>query len=133
VYNNFIREIQITDKNDEIFWSVSNLNEVIGAWKHGLTFKRRLCNDFSWAECEFDHVEYTFDAQVFNFKVQILFHDYLDDALVDGARGIHLDIYPTIYHKRKKNFKPSEYDGIYFDNPLPEELEFCPADAHKRV
>jgi len=130
IYNNFIREIQITSKTGEIFWSVSNLNEVTGSWKYGLTEKLRMCNKFSWKECEYAHKEYTFDAHVFNFKVQILFHTYLDDALKQGERGIHLDIYPTIYHKRKKTFNPYEYEGVYFDNPYPEELAYCHADAH---
>ena len=51
-------------------------------------------------------------------------HDYLDPALQPGVTGFHLDIFPIPY----QNFaaKKNSYTGLYFENPLPEELEYCP-------
>lgn len=125
VYNNFIREIQITNKQGRILYSFSNLNEESGHWAYGLVHRVRVCNDFKWHECDFMHEQLEFDAQTFKYNSQILYHNYKDAALNDGERGVHLDIYPVLYDKQKKNFKAEEYTGIYFENPLPEELPYC--------
>jgi hypothetical protein len=132
VYNNFIREFQITSKDDQILFSVNNLNEVTGSWAHGLKHIYRMCTPFNWKECEFSFHEYRFDAQIFMYGVQILFHDYLDPALQKGQRGVHLDIYPRLYEKRKQTFNAEEWDGIYFVNPLPQELAYCPGNSPRR-
>jgi len=132
VYNNFIREFQITSKDDEILFSVNNLNEVTGSWAYGLKHIYRMCTPFNWKECEFSFHEYRFDAQIFMYGVQILFHDYLDPALQKGQRGVHLDIYPRLYEKRQQTFNAEEWDGIYFDNPLPQELAYCPGNSPRR-
>ena len=66
------------------------------------------------------------------YGVQILFHDYLDPALQKGQRGVHLDIYPRLYEKRKQTFNAEEWDGIYFDNPLPQDLAYCPGNSPRR-
>jgi len=132
VYNNFIREFQITSKDDQILFSVNNLNEVTGSWAYGLKHIYRMCTPFNWKECEFSFHEYRFDAQIFMYGVQILFHDYLDPALQKGQRGVHLDIYPRLYEKRKQTFNAEEWDGIYFDNPLPQDLAYCPGNSPRR-
>jgi len=133
VYNNFIREFQITTKDDQILFSISNFNEVTGRWIYGLKHLNRMCTPpFSFKECEFSFHEYRFDAQVFMYGVQILFHNYLDPALQKGQRGVHLDIYPRLYDVHKQTFKPEDWDGIYFDNPLPQELAYCPANSPRR-
>lgn len=129
VYNNFIREVQITDqKDDALIFSFSNMNESVGEWPFGLEHRTRMCQEFSWKECDFSHPQTEFDAQVFRYYVQIQFHDYLDPALEYGQRGMHLDIFPVLYTKHKAAFRTqkSEYTGIYFENPLPEELDYCP-------
>jgi len=132
VYNNFIREFQITTKDDQILFSVNNLNEVTGSWAYGLKHIYRMCTPFSWKECEFSFNEYRFDAQIFMYGVQILFHDYLDPALQKGQRGVHLDIYPRLYDKHQQTFNAEDWDGIYFDNPLPQELAYCPGNSPRR-
>jgi hypothetical protein len=131
VYNEFIREIQITDDHNSLLLSISNLNEIYGDWAYGLKYKNRMCRKFSWKECEFYHPHHEFDAQVFKYTVQVLHHDYLDPALKSGERGIHLDIYPEVYQSRMEAFAPEEYEGIYFDNPLPEELHHCPTNSRR--
>jgi len=100
VYNDFFREIQITDNNNQLLLSISNLNEVSGKWAYGFKYRYRMCKTFTWKECEFSYHQYDFDAQIFRFTVQMHFHDYLDPSLKDGERGIHLDIYPEVYKRR---------------------------------
>merc|ERR1711973_557349 len=80
VYNDFIREIQITDHDGELLLAVSNLNEVSGEWQYGLKHDFKLCRNPTWKECEFAYHQYSFDAQIFRYEVQTLFHDYLDPA-----------------------------------------------------
>merc|ERR1719447_104600 len=126
VYNEFIREIQITDYKDQLLFSISNMNELAGKWAYGLKHQTRMCGNPRWEECEFTYENYVFDAQEFRYTVQIMFHNYLDPALKDGERGLHLDIYPKLYDVRRPTFNVNEYTGVYFDNPLPEELDFCP-------
>jgi len=133
VYNEFIREIQIRDPKDgDVLLSISNLNEVTGTWDYGFKQRVRQCNNPTWKECEWTFNHYDFDAQVFKYSVQILFHDYLDPALKDGERGMHLDIYPRVYAKKQSEFVPAEFKGAYFDNPHPNELAFCPAGSMRR-
>jgi len=127
VYNQFIREIQITDENDLLLWSFSNMNEVTGDWAHELVYEQKMCAEFLWKECEFRFHEYSFDAQVFRYYAQIMHHDYADAALKYGERGVHLDIYPRLYMQTADDFVLQEYKGIYFDNPLPEENLKCPS------
>jgi len=133
VYNDFIREIQITDNKGELLLSISNLNEIHGQWPYGFKHEFRLCRNPSWKECEFGYHQYIFDAQLFRYSVQIMFHDYLDPALTAGERGVHLDIYPVVYPKKMSEFIAEEYKGAYFDNPLPEKLPSCPANSIRRI
>jgi len=129
VYNNFIREIQITNKHDdELLFSYSNLNEVTGQWAFGLKQRTRMCQTFTWKHCEFSFPQTEFDAQVFRYYAQIHYHDYADPGLDNGLIGFHLDIYPVVYQKQKADFhaQKDNYSGVYFANPLPEQLEFCP-------
>merc|ERR1719447_465091 len=60
VYNEFIREIQITDNHNNLLLSISNLNEIYGDWAYGLKYKNRMCRKFSWKECEFYHPHHEF-------------------------------------------------------------------------
>jgi len=132
VYNEFIRELQIRNSNNDLLFSVSNMNELSGQWNYGLKYFNRICGEMSWKECELFFHQYAFDAQIFRYTVQIMFHDYLDPALKEGERGIHLDIYPVVYKKRLEQFVPDDCEGIYFDNPYPEELPYCPAESERR-
>jgi len=133
VYNDFIREIQIRDEGDNILLSVSNLNEVTGTWQYGFKHLTKQCHDFSWSECEFTYDQFHFDAQFFKYVVHIHFHDYVDPALRDGERGLHLDVYPLLYDAQKAKFNPLEFDGVYFKNPYPEELGYCPVNSARRT
>jgi len=55
----------------------------------------------------------------------------MDAALKEGEWGAHLDIYPQPYdrfiqHKR-------DYTGLYLENPLPEELNYCPGGSPRQA
>eukprot|EP00493_Phyllostaurus_siculus_P028035 UN28383 len=78
-------------------------------------------------DCIKEYKEFKFDAQDFQFVVHTLRHDYLDPALKEGENGYHLDIYPKPYELFGKNI--NGYSGLYFENPLPDELEYCPGDS----
>jgi len=81
-------------------------------------------------DCIFETDEFEFDAQDFHYTIQVMLHNYLDPALKDGQTGIHLDIHPRPYPERQ--FRKEEYKGIYFENPLPEILNFCPSGSSRQ-
>jgi len=127
VYNDYMREIQIRNKNGDILLSVNNLGDVLNNWPYRFTEEVKPCPLEEY--CNLFYKEFTFDAQQFRFIVQVLPHDYLDPALKDGEEGVHLDIFPRPYqaftdHKHL-------YEGLYFSNPLPEILEYCPEGSQR--
>merc|ERR1719204_2501862 len=122
VYNDYIREIQITNYEGDILYSISNLKETTGSWGYGSTYRERMCEETT-KECEFILPQFGFDVQLFKYTVQILSHDYLDPALKDGETGVHLDIYPRPFN----SFRKEEYSGLYFYNPNPHVLGRCPS------
>merc|ERR1712198_300203 len=99
-----MREIQVVDKDTgNLMLSLNNLGEVIN-------------NSYP-----FFFTEFVFDAQDFEFHVQILPHDYNDSALKEGESGVHLDIYPSPFFSNGLYFhqeRSKEYTGLYFHNPL---------------
>jgi len=127
VYNDFMREVQVVNRTtDEIILSINSLDQV----KHNkfpFTFEREslkcpLEDEF----CHFFFNEYRFDAQHFQYVVHVQSHNYLDPALKPGESGVHLDIFPRAY----LGFNPQhEYSGLYFTNPLPQDLKYCPVDS----
>jgi hypothetical protein len=100
------------------------LNEVLGQWEFGLNYNFKMCAEFDLKECHFTFHEHSFDAQAFRYYVQIMYHTYEDPALKDGQMGIHLDVYPRIYASERESFNPEDFEGIYFNNPLPDECTF---------
>jgi len=121
VHNNYMREIQVVDKSTGILrLSINNMGDVI-KYQFPFHFEQnyRKCEPHQENECTFFYKEFKFDAQDFEYVVQIHPHDYLDPALQEGEAGVHLDIYPRPFDSFKKN----QYSGLYFHNPLPEECE----------
>merc|ERR1719499_1496390 len=129
VYNDFIREIQITNKLGKILLSISNLGDtIIDSWPYRVKHEQRAC--LSYKDCGFILDQYVFDAQIFRYTVHLSFHDYLDPALKEGERGLHLDVFPELYPKHHSAIR--EYEGVYFRNPYPEELPYCTSGAERR-
>jgi len=127
VYNDYMREIQIQDKNGDILLSVSNLGEVVNNWPYRFTEELKKCPPEEY--CNLFYKEFTFDAQQFRFVVQVLPHNYLDPALKAGEEGVHLDIFPRPYQGFTE--QKHVYEGLYFSNPLPEILEYCPGGSQR--
>lgn len=121
VYNYYMREIQLYS-NGKLKLSINNLGEVINHEWYGYSKTVKDCPD-GLKDCMDKYIEYRFDAQDFRYSVQILRHDYLDPALKEGEFGYHLDIYPQHYSRFEKHREG--YSGLYFENPLPDELEYC--------
>lgn len=63
--------------------------------------------------------------------VQTLQHDYMDAALKEGEWGAHLDIYPQPYDRFIRHKR--DYTGLYLENPLPEELNYCPGGSPRQA
>jgi len=127
VYNDYMREIQVVDKyTGGLMLSISNLGEIINnSYPFFLEKRVDFCKPHQRDHCDMFYTEIIFDAQDFEYRVQILPHDYLDPALKEGETGIHLDIYPRPFDSfvNEKN----AYRGLYFENPLPDILGSCPA------
>jgi len=132
VYNEYMREIQVVDKDTgNLMLSLNNLGEVINN-SYPFFFEEQFnkCEPQHDDECDFFFTEFVFDAQDFEFHVQILPHDYNDSALKEGESGVHLDIYPSPFFSNGLYFhqeRSKEYTGLYFHNPLPNVLEQCSA------
>merc|ERR1719204_2680749 len=129
-----MREIQVVNNAGDIWISISNLGEIIvDGWPYDpnpITHNKRDCAKLKSHECFLGFDEYMFDAQIFRYSVHILQHNYLDPALREGEKGVHIDVYPEVYPKN--SFPVNEYAGLYFDNPLPEELNYCPTGSTRR-
>jgi len=126
VYNNYMREIQVVDtRSGEILLSIDTTGNAMSD-KFRYHFAEHTFNcpaDMKETECLDEFTLWEFDAQNFRFTVHLLRHDYLDAGLSEGELGYHLDIYPRPFKSFKK--KRDGYTGLYFENPLPEELEYC--------
>jgi len=135
IYNDFMREIQITNKGGDIVFSLSNLGETINnGWPFPVARETIPCVSAAHGkDCMFTFEQYCFDAQVFLYTVHLMEHDYMDPALRPGEKGVHLDVYIEVYPKQKATFDPEQYEGLYFKNPLPFELEFCPGGSEQRI
>lgn len=119
VYNHYMREIQVTNKETgEVMLSINNMGDVVNK-AYPYFFKSELKKCEYEDECEFFFKEYVFDAQEFEYVVQIHPHSYEDQALKEGETGLHIDVYPHPY----PGYKFEDYDGLYFSNPLVEVCE----------
>lgn len=124
VHNDFMREIQVVDAQGKIMLAINNLGEVLNNnFPFFFSEETKKCPPNMDAECPFEFKEFKFDAQNFEYVVQTLAHDYFDPALKPGQMGVHLDIFVKPYRAFAQN--KAQYTGLYFDNPLPEELEYC--------
>jgi len=130
VHNEFMREIQVVDKQTgRLMLSINNMGEVLNdGFPYSFEHKVLQCPPDDDTDCQFMFDEYRFDAQQFQYIVQVATHDYIDQALRDGETGVHLDIFPREY-AGFKDFKG--YSGIYFENPQPEKLHSCPAGSQR--
>jgi len=119
VYNHYMREIQVTNKETgDIMLSINNLGDVVNkAYPYYFKSDMKKCQYED--ECDFFYKEYVFDAQEFEYVVQIHPHSYEDQALKEGETGLHIDVYPHAY----PGYKFADYDGLYFSNPLAEVCE----------
>jgi hypothetical protein len=125
VHNDYMREIQVLDAEGNIWLSMNNMGEVINNdYPYAFSEVVKECPEGMY-DCIDTYVEYEFDALDFSWVVEILRHDYNDNALKEGEFGYHLDIIPRPY-AYGFNENVGEYTGLYFENPLPEELEYCP-------
>jgi len=130
VYNDYMREIQVIDrKNGEMMLSLNNLGEVINNnYPYYLSEQVKDCPPDMPKECPDTYIELEFDAQDFRYYVQVVRHDYADAGLKEGDLGFHLDIYPKPYQRGFQKHK-KHYKGLYFENPLPEVLPYCPGGS----
>lgn len=133
VYNNFMREVQVVNtKTGQVMLSIDTLGNVMN---NGFQFHfeegiNDCPVDMPETECVGEYMFWEFDAQSFRYAVHLLRHDYEDDGLAEGELGYHLDIYPKPYSDFEG--KKDGYSGLYFENPLPEELEYCPGGSPAR-
>jgi len=130
VYNDYMREIQVIGrKNGEIMLSLNNLGEVINNnYPYYFSEQVKDCPPDMPKECPDTYTEFEFDAQDFRYYVQVVRHDYADRGLKEGDLGFHLDIYPKPYQRGFQKHK-KHYRGLYFENPLPEVLPYCPGGS----
>jgi len=130
VYNDYMREIQvISRKNGEMMLSLNNLGEVVNNnYPYYFSEQVKDCPPDMPTECPDTYTEFQFDAQDFRYYVQVVRHDYADPGLKEGELGFHLDIYPKPYHRGFNKHK-KHYKGLYFENPLPEVLPYCPGGS----
>lgn len=126
VYNNYMREIQVVDtRSGDILLSIDTTGNVISdKFRYHFTEHTFNCpSDMKETECVDEFKLWEFDAQNFRYAVHLLRHDYDDAGLAEGELGYHLDVYPKPFKNFEK--KRAGYTGLYFENPLPEELEYC--------
>jgi len=129
VYNEFMREIVVVDENDNVLISINSLGEFEHDEKnypHAFSFEEKECPaEMKQTECFGTYKEWIFDAQEFRYTVHLLRHDYKDNGIAEGDLGWHLDIYPKPYSGFYKAGHMDSYSGLFFENPLPQELEYC--------
>jgi len=134
VYNDYMREIEVVNKKGEILLSI-NVDGTYEADNYPYAFEvfeKECPASMKQTECLDSYLSFRFDAQEFQYFVQILRHDYADPSLKEGELGYHLDIYPTPYDRFNLPGHKDMYTGFYFYNPLPEELEYCAGGSERR-
>jgi hypothetical protein len=122
-----MREIEVVNKKGDVLLSI-NVDGEYEAENYPFAFEvfeKECPQDMKKTECLDSYMSFRFDAQEFQYFVHILRHDYKDPSLKEGELGYHLDIYPTPYDRFYHEGHKEKYTGLYFDNPLPEELEYC--------
>jgi len=137
VYNDFMRYIHLVDKEGNIMISINSLGEYYHdtqRWPHAFSYEEKDCPlDMKETECLDTYKEWNFDAQEFYYTVQLLRHDYKDNGIAEGDLGWHLDIYPKPYKSFYREGHMERYSGLFFENPLPEELEYCQGGSNRNL
>jgi len=134
VYNDFMRELQVVHNNGEVLLSINSLGEYEKSnnFLYRFKFEEKDCPvQMKETECVGTYKEWKFDVQEFEYTVHLLRHNYKDEGIPEGDLGYHLDIYPRAYKSFKRPGVIDTYSGLFFENPLPEELEYCPGGSHR--
>jgi len=119
IYNHYMRQIEVIHRDTgELMLSITNLGDVINNYPYYF--------NETWGECDIEEEclffrQFKFDAQEFQYTVQIHNHKYDDPSLQLGESGIHLDIFPQPYHE----LVLENYNGFYFKNPIPNLSGMC--------
>jgi len=135
VYNDYMREIEVVNRKGDVLLSI-NVDGEYEAENYPYAFEvyeKECPENMKKNECLDSYMSFRFDAQEFQYFVHILRHDYKDPSLKEGELGYHLDIYPTPYDRFYHRGHKEKYTGLYFENPLPEKLEYCAGGSPKRV
>jgi len=130
-----MREIEVVNKKGEVILSI-NVDGEYNADNYPYAFEvyeKECPANMKKTECLDSYMSFRFDAQEFQYFVHILRHNYADPSLKEGELGYHLDIYPTPYDRFYQEGHKEKYTGLYFSNPLPEELEYCAGGADRRA
>jgi len=128
VYNDFMRELQVVSTNGEVLLSINSLGEYEKSdnFLYRFKYEEKECPvGMKDTECVGTYKEWMFDAQEFEYTVHLLRHDYKDNGIPEGDLGYHLDIYPRPYKSFREPGHMDSYSGLFFENPLPEELPYC--------
>merc|ERR1719210_588579 len=134
VYNDFMRELVVVDRKDNVWLSINSLGEhvVDEKFPYAFSYEEKPCpEEMKESECQGTYKEWVFDAQEFRYTVHLLRHNYKDAGIPEGDLGYHLDIYPKPYKRFFEDGHFESYSGLFFENPLPEELEYCPGGSQR--
>jgi hypothetical protein len=134
VYNEFMRELQVVSTNGEVLLSINSLGEYEKSdnFLYRFKYEEKECPmGMKDTECVGTYKEWMFDAQEFEYTVHLLRHDYKDNGIPEGDLGYHLDIYPRPYRSFREPGHMDSYSGLFFENPLPEELEYCVGGSNR--
>jgi len=134
VYNDFMRELQVVSTNGEVLLSINSLGEYEKSdnFLYRFTYEEKECPmGMKDTECVGTYKEWMFDAQEFEYTVHLLRHDYKDNGIPEGDLGYHLDIYPRPYKSFREPGHMDSYSGLFFENPLPEELPYCVGGSNR--
>jgi len=127
VYNEYMRQVTVTNKNGDILLAINNYGEVVNNdYPYYFNKETKKCpEDYEKDDCIGEYISISFDAQDMYYDVHAqLRHDYNDQGLREGEVGFHMDVYPQPYNKRFLKRK-DDYTGLYFHNPMPGTLETC--------
>jgi len=134
VYNDFMRELVVVDRKDNVILSINSLgeHEIDDKFPYAFSYEEKPCpEEMKQTECQGTFKEWVFDAQEFRYTVHLLRHNYKDAGIPEGDLGYHLDIYPKPYKGLFEDGHLESYSGLFFENPLPEELEYCPGGSER--
>jgi len=127
VYNEYMRQVTVTNKNGDILLAINNYGEVVNNdYPAYFNKETKKCpEDYEKDDCIREYISISFDAQDMYYDIHAqLRHDYNDQGLPEGEVGFHMDVKIQPYNKRFLK-KKDDYTGLYFHNPMPGTLETC--------